>query len=239
VRSGHPAAPKIRGLAPVCRLQTTPQMNRARSRGVGRLIGACCLAVLSAASQIAASKDPEPSELPSIGESVIAGGLRVTLLDAGAVTQSEYLQAEGHPPTDWAGGAFRLVFLVENRPGQPGPPVLGNVRVLLGATLYNSVTNAISGRPFSPYVVIHPTDRFSTMPYGRQLQNRIPQPRADTVHGILDFFVRGGPIPNGQSAVVELEQGETFQPPDAQRSTAPKANEIVYRWVRFKFQLFS
>jgi len=208
-------------------------MNRVRPRSVGGLVGACCLAVLHAASQITASNDAERSELPSIGESVIVGGVRVTLLDARAVTQSEYLQAEGYPPADWAGGAFRLVFFVENRPGQPGPPVLGNVRVLSGATLYNSVTNAISGRPFSPYVVIHATDRFSSTPYGRQLQNRIPQPRPDTVHGILDFFVRGAPIPNGQSAVVELEQGETYQPPDAQRSTAPKASEIVFRWVRF------
>jgi len=208
-------------------------VNPVRSRGVGRLIGVCCLAVLSTVSQISASNDAERSELPSIGDSVTEGGLRVTFLYAAALTQTEYLHAEGHPRPEWAGGAVRLVFLVENRPGQPVPPVLANVRVLFGSTLYNAGTNPISEKPFSPYVIIRPIDQISSTPEGVQLRGRIPEPRPDTVRGVLDFYVRGGPIPSEQSAVVELEQGETFLPSGAGRSTAPKASEIVFRWVQF------
>ena len=208
-------------------------MHRARSRCVGRLIGVCCLTVLSAVSQISASNDAERSELPSIGDSVTEGGLRVTFLYAAALTQTEYLHAEGYPRPEWAGGAVRLVFLVENRPGQPVPPVLANVRILFGSALYNAVTNPISEKPFSPYVIIRPIDQISSTPEGLQLRSRIPEPRPDTVRGVLDFYVRGGPIPSGQSAVVELEQGETSLPVDATRYTAPKASEITYRCFRF------
>lgn len=133
---------------------------------LGLVVGGLTLVLTFSPIVRANRNSADQGQLPSIGESATAGGLKVTLLDARRLTLREYREADGDPPSDWAGGGIRLVFLVENRPGQPLPPVLGNVRVLFGSKLYNPVTNALSGRPFSPYVVMHSTDRFPRLPTG-------------------------------------------------------------------------
>jgi hypothetical protein len=173
------------------------------------------------------------SVLPSIGQSIVVSDMRVTLLDARRLSRDGYRDATGEAPLEWAGGGLRFAFLIENRPGAQSAPVLGEVRVLFGAQLYNPVTNATSQKPFAPDVIIRTVDAFYATRYGREVRVRSVTPRPNTVANVLEVFVRGKPIPVGAGGVVELEQGETHRQDASGRLQALGANAVPYQWFRF------
>ena len=178
-----------------------------------------------------------PARLPGIGESIVISEIKVTLLGAKRLSLEEYLQASRGQSAEWAGGGLRIVFLTENRPGATLPPGLGEIRVLFGSQLYNPITNAASSKPLSPGVMIRDSNDFLSTSYGRELSGRAPVPRAGTVHGILDVFVRGGPVPAGTSGIVELEQGETHRPDSQGRLRQLDPGEMGSTWTWFRFRL--
>jgi hypothetical protein len=98
--------------------------------------------------------------------SVVLHDIKVTLLDARRLSFEEYRDARKPASAPWAGGGFRFVFLVENRPGAALPPALGEVRVVIGSEPYNSVTNATSRKPFAPLIVIRAASDFFATTHG-------------------------------------------------------------------------
>src|SRR5260370_5327382 len=108
------------------------------------------VAVLLTALSVHAERSGEPSDLPSVSDSIIVDGMRVTLLDARRLTADEYRLSGGNTPDLWAGGGFHFAFLVENRPGQTIPAVLGEIHIFIGSKLYNAVSNANSSKPVAP-----------------------------------------------------------------------------------------
>jgi hypothetical protein len=116
----------------------------------------------------------------------------------------------------WAGGGVRAAFLVENRPGAVAPPTLNDVRVLLGTQVYNEVTTATSGKPFAPLAIVRSIDEFAATAYGRELKT-VPKARPTSPAAILELFIRGGPIPAGAEAVLELSDGDSHPDPLAFR----------------------
>jgi hypothetical protein len=192
----------------------------------------CCIAVICAFAALFGRASLTGAD-PSSGQSIAVSGMRVTLLDARRLSWDSYREATGQPPREWAGGGLRFAFLVENRPGAPSAPVLGEVRVLFDSQSYNAVTNATSQKPFAPDVIVRTIDDFYATPYGREVRVRSPIPRPNTVANVLEVFVRGETIPIGASGVVELEQGETHRPDAAGRLRALGASEVRYQWFRF------
>ena len=147
-----------------------------------------------------------------IGASVVVSEIRVTLLEARRLSLEEYREARKPGSAPWAGGGFRFTFLVENRPGAPLPPALGEVRVLVESKPYNAVTNAVSQKPFAPLIIIRDASDFLASEYGAALRARAPAPRPATVVSALEIFIPGAAIPAGTSGVVDLELGETYRP---------------------------
>src|SRR5438132_3071316 len=191
-----------------------------------------CALAAGAPHRAAASDDP-----PSVGQSIVIGEIRVTLLDARRLSREEFRDASGEPSALWQGGGLRVAFLVEHHVGEPTPPVLGEVRVLFGSQLYNAVTNATSRKPFSPDVIIRAVDDFYLTGYGKTVRRCEARPGTTAV--VLDLLIRGGPIQLGSAGVVELEQGETHPPPpDRDGRLQPlHAGDVVYRWFRFRLPL--
>lgn len=166
-----------------------------------------------------------------LGVSEVIHDIRVTLLEARRLAG-----AERRMPDGVAADGLYVVFHVENRPGVPILPVLGEVKVTFGDALYNPVTNATSSKPFAPGIIIHGVERF-VKSRGTALRGCLPAPRPNAKAGILEVFVYGGPIRPGATGVVELEQGA--QPEDTTYDPAgyPKAldhTRIKYVWFRFQ-----
>lgn len=171
---------------------------------------------------------------PGIGASVVLNGIRVTLLDAKRLSFEEYREARKPESAPWGGGGFYFTFLVENRPGAPLPPALGEVRVLIGPKLYNAVTNANSQKPFAPLIIIRGASDFFATPYGIALRTRAPAPRPSTTVVVLEVFIPGAPVSAGTSGVVDLEQGETYRL-DGGRLRQLRPAEIAKTWTSFRF----
>jgi len=167
------------------------------------------LSLVLAAWAMAVAPAAANPPIPGVGESVVMGDIRVTLLAATRLYADECRDAVGSDLLLWAGGGVRLTFLVENRPGAPAPPALGELRVLVGSQPYNEVTNAISGKPFAPFAHVRSVEAFLATGYGRRVKDRVPKPRPDAAAAVLELLVRGGPIPSAADAIIELEQGET------------------------------
>jgi len=191
------------------------------------------LAALAALLSIAVSVNAADL-LPSVVQTIAIRSVRVTLLDARRLSVDEFRRAAGDEQSPWAGGGLRMAFLVENSPGEPTPPVIGEVRVLFAAELYNSVTNASSSKPFAPTIIVRDVHDFYATEYGQRV--RVREPRAGTTAAVLDVFIRGASIPAGSSGIVEIEQGETHQlPPDGNgRPRALSADDVSYKWFRFR-----
>jgi hypothetical protein len=192
------------------------------------------LLLLIALSQASARANQPPSDSPSVSDSLTVDGMRVTLLDARRLSAEEYRLSGGNTPDLWVGGGFHFAFLVENRPGQTIPAVLGEIRVLVGSQLYNSVTNANSSKPFAPYVVFQDVEHFfnGTM-YGRSIRGR-PQPRPGAIAGVVEVFIRGGAVPGSTTCAVELEQGATHLPEHQALARPLRAEDVAYHWFRFR-----
>jgi hypothetical protein len=174
---------------------------------------------------------------PTIGQSIVLREIRTTLLDARLLSLDEYQLAHPTHPVDWAGGGFHFTFLVENRAGAILPPAVGEIRVVLGSSLYNSVTNANSVKPFHPLIVIHGPDKFLATSYGKTLKTRAPANSRVTSAVVLDIFVPGLPVAGGIAGFVELEQGETYRPDANGALKALRPDEIAktWFWSRFEF----
>ena len=170
-----------------------------------------------------------------IGTSVVLNDIRVTLLDAKRLSFEEYREARKPESAPWEGGGFRFAFVVENRPGAPLPPALGEVRVLIGSKLYNAVTNANSQKPFAPLIVIRGASDFFATAYGTALRARAPAPRPATTVVVLEVFIPGASIPAGTTGVVELEQGETYRPDGQGGLRLLRPEEIGKTWTSFRF----
>jgi hypothetical protein len=167
----------------------------------------------------------------TVGDSLVVDDVRVTLLDARRLTADEYRVSGCNTPDVWPGGGFHAAFLVENRPGQVIPAVLGEVRVIVGADQYNAVTNANSPKPLAPCVVVRDLDDFYQTRYGSV--SRRATPRARTESAVVEVFVRGGRIPVDADAVIELEQGGTHIAEYPSRERPLRAADVDYRWFRF------
>ena len=195
------------------------------------------VAVLLSPVSVHPERSREPSDLPSVSDSIIVDGMRVTLLDARRLSADEYRLSGGNTPDLWAGGGFHFAFLVENRSGQTITPVLGEIRVLIGSTLYNTVTNANSSKPFAPFMIAREVeDFFSRTVYGRSIRNPIrPLPGAIPMAVmVVEIFIRGGTVPGDTTGVVELEQGATHLL-DGQILRRPlRADDVTYHWFRFR-----
>ncbi len=172
---------------------------------------------------------------PGIGDTVLLKDIRVTLLDAKRLSLEEYREARQPQSALWGGGGFHFAFLVENRPGAPLPPALGDVRVLIGSQLYNAVTNANSQKAFAPLIVIRGESDFFATAYGTALRVRSPARRPGTTVVVLEVFIPGTPIPAGTTGVVELEQGETHRPDGRGRLRRLGPEEIGKTWTSFRF----
>jgi hypothetical protein len=181
------------------------------------------------------ARHPEAATVPGIGDSIVINELKVTLLDARPLSFDEYRRASDTSAQEWDGGGFRFAFLVENRPGAPIGPALGEVRVFVGSRLYNAVTNPTSRKAFAPDVVIRSTADFFSRTYGRSLTQHGPAPRDSSYLHALDVFVRGAVVPKGSSVVVELEQGETHRPDASGRLRALTPAEMGATWTAFRF----
>jgi hypothetical protein len=171
--------------------------------------------------------------LPGVGKPVVLNEIRVTLLGVKRLTQEEYRRWAPQYAAEWAGGGLRLAFHVENRPGAPIGPVLGEIRVLFGRTSYNTVTNAVSRKPFAPGVAILPTDTFFDG-HGRALRSAAPTVRPLAYATILEAYIRGAPIERRTDGVVELEQGETHTSGADGSLAKADMNNVSYLWFRFR-----
>jgi hypothetical protein len=169
-----------------------------------------------------------------VGSSVVWNDIKVTLVDARRLSLEEYREARKPEPAPWAGGGLRFVFLVENRPGAPLPPALGEVRVAVDSRQYNAVTNAASRKPFPPLVIIRDLSGFLATEYGAALQARLPVPRPATTVSVLEIFIPGTAIPAGTSGEVDLELGETYHLVEGRlRELSPQ--ETAKTWTFFPF----
>jgi hypothetical protein len=196
-----------------------------------RRIGCLLALVLSGLSRATPAAPQRANDLPSVGDSIVVDDVRVTLLDARRLSADEYRVAGCNTPDIWLGGGFHAAFLVENRPGQPIPAVLGEVRVLVGSRLYNSITNASSSKPLAPCVIFHAVNDFWSTTYGREMRHR-REPRAATVSGIVEVFIRGAAIP-ADAIVVELEQGGTRLLEQQRLERSLRSTDVAYQWFRF------
>jgi xanthosine utilization system XapX-like protein len=199
-------------------------------------VSACihALVFLIALSHASARANQQPTDLPSVSDSIIIDGMRVTLLDARRLSAEEYRLSGGNTPDLWAGGGFHFAFLVENRPGQPIPAVLGEIRVLIGSQLYNSVTNATSSKPFAPYVVFQDVEKFfNGTVYGRSIPKPM-RPRPGATAGVVEIFIRGGVVPGSTTCAVELEQGATHLTEQQALDRPIRADDVAYHWFRFR-----
>ena len=112
--------------------------------------------------------------------------------------------------------------------------MLGEIRVLIGSKLYNSVTNAASSKPFAPYVVFRDVEGFfSGTVYGRSIRKPL-RPRPGATAGVVEAFIRGGTVPGGTTCVVELEQGATHLPEQQTLGRRLRADDVAYHWFRFR-----
>ena len=185
-------------------------------------------------TQASARANREPSELPSVSDSIIVDDMRVTLLDARRLSAEEYRLSGGNTPDLWTGGGFHFAFLVENRPGQTIPAVLGEIRVLIGSQVYNSVTNATSSKPLAPYVIFQDVETFfGGTVYGRSIRKPL-RPRPGATAGVVEVYIRGGAVRGGTTCVVELEQGATHLPEQQTLHRPVRADDIAYHWFRFR-----
>ena len=169
-----------------------------------------------------------------VGSSVVWNDIKVTLVDARRLSLDEYREARKPEPAPWAGGGFRFAFVVENRPGAPLPPALGEVRVMIDSKPYNAVTNATSRKPFAPLIIIRDVRGFLATEYGAALKARISAPRPATTVSVLEIFIPGTAIPAGTSGEVDLELGETYQLVAGRlRELSPQ--ETAKTWTYFPF----
>lgn len=169
-----------------------------------------------------------------IGAFVVLNDIRVTLLDAKRLSFEDYREARKPESALWEGGGFHFAFFVENRPGAPLPPALGEVRVLIGEKVYNAVTNANSQKPFAPLVVIRGASEFFATSYGAALRTRAPAPRPATTIVVLEVFIPGAPVLTGTNGLVDLELGETHRL-DGSRLRQLRPEEIAKTWTSFRF----
>jgi len=194
---------------------------------------AATIALAVSAVQANSGSNASTERTASLGESVLDGdGVRVTMLDLRRVSSDEYLASGCNASAQWPGGGFHAAFLVENRPGQPIPAVVGEVRIVIAGRLYNSITNANSTKPLAPCAIFRDVDDFFHTPYGQRIRKR-PSPRPNTTAVAVEFYVRGGPIPNSSETVIEIEQGGT-RLPEGTPSSQLRGDQITYRWFRFK-----
>jgi len=171
------------------------------------------------------------------GEPATNHGITVTLLSAKRLSHEEYRRESGFLYRGWAVDGLRMAFLVENRPGAPLAPAVGEVKVLFNAHQYNSVTHSSSRQPLSPFIIVRDTDGFLASTFGRGIDKAVRVPASRPSVAILDVFIRGDVIPNGAYGVVEIEQGETHRP-DAQGRLRPlSSSEIGASWTWFRFRL--
>lgn len=146
---------------------------------------------------------------PGVGATIADREIRVTLLTASRIDETEYRREMGTASADWAGGGFHFIFQVENRPGAQIPPVLGDIRVFIGGRQYNPVSNAASSKPFAPLAIMR--DSSSAVARDPRLRDRIVQPRPGAVAGVLEFYVPGNAVPADATGEVSLEQCETHR----------------------------
>ncbi len=177
-----------------------------------------------------ASGTPQPGS----GNSVSVNEIRVTLLEARPMSFEEYREARKPEAASWEGGGFRFAFLVENRPGAPLPPALGEVRILLGRQPYNAVTNAQSRKPFAPLIIIHGAGEFFATEYGSRFRRHAPAPQSEAPI-VLDVFVPGRAIPAGSAGIVDLELGETYRPDGKGGLRQLSPEEMSKTWTDYRF----
>jgi hypothetical protein len=188
--------------------------------------------------KVAASVEGERDVLPGPGESITNRGIKVTLLGAKRLSHEEYRQASGTLYKGWAGDGLHLAFLVENRPGAPLLPALGEVRVLFDSAQYNPVTHSSSRKPLSPYIIIEEPEAFFATPFGRVVRERVKGTvESQPPTGILEVFIRGGAIPAAADGIVEIEQGETYRPDAEGRLRPLSPAEMGQTWTWFRFRL--
>lgn len=195
-------------------------------RTLGISVSILALASIPSATAVSRASVGQPSG----GQTLVLDDVRVTLLDARLLSEAEDRASDCDAPATWPGGGLHMSFLVENRPGETTPPVLGEIRVLVDSRLYNPVTNATSRKPLAPCVIFRDAEDFWRTDYGRQVRYR-PQARPASVSGIVEAFVRGGRIRPDAEIVIELEQGATHEGGQPPRSL--RASDIAYRWFRF------
>lgn len=129
-----------------------------------------------------------------------------------------------------------MAFLVENRPGAPLMPGLGEVRVYFGSQQYNPITNSSSREQFSPFIIVREPEDFFATPFGRPLRDRATGLTSQPSIGVLDVFIRGGEIRSPSDGVVEIEQAETYRP-DGDGHLRPVSGTEMWRssiWFRFR-----
>jgi hypothetical protein len=171
--------------------------------------------------------------LPGIGATVAEREIRVTLLSASNLDEAEYRRETARAEADWGGGGFHIIFNVENRPGAPFPPVLGDVRVLLGGVQYNAVSKATSRKPFTPLIVVREVK--DVVDRDSRIRSHLPAPRPDAVNAILDVYIPGTPVGAGAKGEVILEQCETHRVATDGRLEAVTETDWRNRCVDFRF----
>jgi hypothetical protein len=163
--------------------------------------------------RVASATEP----LPTVGQFRELHGIRVALLQVERLGGRDLETPHGRAPA-----GVRIIWWVENRPGERLAPVLGEVRVVVEGRQYNAVTNATSRKPFAPDMLIHDAPEFLDRS-GRVIAGRAPRPRPQAVSAVLEVYVRGGPIPTGAAGSVEIELG---------RMTP--TGTASYEWFRFQ-----
>lgn len=195
------------------------------SRYLGAVLFAylCVSITLPASATSSQETGRTTGEAPKVGQPLVLNGVRVTLLSAEPLSERDRKTPHGTAP-----GGLRIIWLVENRPGAPLAPVLGDVRAFFRQRLYNPVTNATSSKPFAPDLMIHDPGRFFGGA-GKTLRQFAPTPRAGAVSIILEAYLRGDLIPSGAPGIVEIELGD---------STARPGTTVQYQWFRFRLPAF-
>jgi hypothetical protein len=168
-------------------------------------------------------------DLPGVGHSVTIDEIKVTLLGAERLAGEDLDTPHGR-----ATAGLRIVWFVENRPGVPIPPVLGEVRVFTGSRQYNAVTNAASSKPFAPGIIIHGPPRFFASSKWAPLQKLVPAARPGAVRTVLEVLVFGASFDREAGAVGELEQGSSEGATLREGNVRfPPGQPIRYHWFRF------
>ncbi len=151
-------------------------------------------------------------------EAMPVGRARVTLLSVAPLPVAQRRGSAGGRVVQW---------LVEPPEGE-ALPVFGEVRLWVGGTLYNAITNATSSRPGAPDLII---DDARKLGFGASdpMSAMVFSPRPGSV--VVTVLLRGAALADDVKLVTSLEVG-TWPPgtKTPQKGLRPKYVEVHARW---------